>query len=168
MNRKHIMLLVFGLAVAVAASVTYLVAIHQAGSSELEIIQWLVEASINKQEVIDKNKLKQTMARGRARRICAQAVELWAAYAHRCSREDAAGKERLRAAVREVANKTLGCPGIWKVGTGEVIDRCFAFLMAGSCDVLSYELQELQLSSNSAAAGGASKPQPHLVCLGVF
>lgn len=164
------MLLVFGLALAVAAaaSVTTLVAIRQAGSSELEILQWLVEASINKQEVIDKNKLKQTMARGRARRICAQAVELWAAYAHRCSREDAAGKERLRVSVREVANKTLGCQGIWQVGTGEVIDRCFAFLMTGSCDVLSYELQELQLSSGSAAAGGAGKPQPQWVCLGIF
>lgn len=167
MNRKQIMLLVFGLAVA-AASLTYLVAKYQAGPSELEIIRWLVEASIDKQEVIDKNKLKQTMARGRARRVCAQAVELWAAYAHRCSREDAAGRETLRAAVREMANRTLKCHRTWQVGTGEVVNRCFAFLMAGSCEVLSYKLQDLPLSSTSAAAGGAGKPRPHWVCLGVF
>ncbi len=167
MNRKHIMLLVIGLVVAAAASVTYLKVIRPAGPSELEIIERLVEASINEQETIAKHKVKQAMARSRARRICAQAVELWAAFAHRCSGEDAAGKERLREAVRQAASKTLACHRIWTVGTGEAVDRCFAFLMTGSCHVLRREHRELPRSPGGAAAK-ASKPQPHLACQGVF
>jgi hypothetical protein len=175
MQRKHLAL-VIGLVLVAGASVTYYVvttrqmdqATHAAQPAELLIIQQLLEASKSKPALLEQHELKREVARGRAMRICGEAVELWASYASRCSKEGAAAQKKRRAAVREVARKTLGCQTIRRVGAGEAIDRCFDFLMTGSCDVLSYTPEALRRSLSSTRARPPDKPPPHTVCLGVF
>jgi hypothetical protein len=171
MRRVHIVILAVGLGLAAAATVVfYFVSVRQMDQAmqpnELEVIRRLLQASRSKLVTLELNKVKRAAARTRATRICAQAVELWGGYAHRCAGEG--DREQLREAVRQAARETLGCDNIRRIGSGDAIDRCFDFLMTGPCDVLRSSPEELGLSLGEAMAGASDKPQPHAVCLGVF